>query len=229
MAAAQHRDQAVLFVNGRITDYSRFDRWVSGNDYLVGVDGGTHHCLQMALQPDLVVGDLDSLSPPVRRQLEAASVPFLTYPAAKDQTDLELALHHVLERGIRTIVLLGMWGGRLDQSLANLLLMARLARTAQMTLVTENEIARVLWDEQSCLISRRTGATVSLCPLSPQVEGVTLVGMEYPLQNALLPFGSSLGISNVVTAEQASVSIRRGQLLVIVSRCGQANPGRADP
>ncbi len=210
--------RAVLFVNGLITDYARFGPWIDEDAYLVGVNGGTRHCLQMALQPDVVVGDLDSLSAATRRQLEADAVPCLTYPVAKDQTDLELAIHHVLEQGIHTMVLLGMWGGRLDQSLANLLLLARFARIARMTLVTEHEIARVLCAEQTYRLCRRAGATVSLCPLSAQVEGVTLTGMEYPLHNALLPFGSSLGISNVVASDQASVTIHQGQLLVVVSR-----------
>ncbi len=211
-------DHAVLFVNGPITDYARIADWGTADAYRVGVNGGTLHCLHLGLQPDLVVGDLDSLPRSVHRQLVADAVPCLTYPPAKDQTDLELAIHHVRERGIRTLVLLGMWGGRLDQSVANLLLMARYASTMRMTLVTETEIARVLSDDATYAIRQRIGATVSLCPLSPQVDGVTLTGMEFPLQNTLLPLGSTLGISNVVAADHATVSLRRGRLLVVVSR-----------
>ncbi len=210
-------DHAVLFVNGVITEYSSLESWVSPQAYLVGVNGGTRHCLQMARKPHVVVGDLDSLPRPICQKLEAESVEFLTYPGAKDQTDLELAIQHVLERGIRTMVFVGAWGGRLDQSIANLLLLARYAHTAQLTLVTENEMARILGDEEEYRILAQAGATLSICPLSPQVEGITLEGMKYPLHNALLSFGTTLGISNVVMADEASVSVRRGWLLVVVS------------
>lgn len=210
--------RAVLFVNGRMTQYDRFADWVAGPGYRVGVNGGTQHCLRMGLMPDVVIGDLDSLPVPARQALQTAQVPLVEFPQAKDKTDLELALEHVMARDLHHIILLGMWGGRLDQSVANLLLLARYADMARMVLVTERETARVLCDGEDYRIQDCAGAVLSILPLTPQVEGVTLAGMEYPLANALLAFGTSLGLSNRVRAQEARVSLRRGRLLVVLSR-----------
>ncbi len=210
--------RAVLFVNGLIFRHDRLQPWVRPGDYLVGVDGGTRHCLDMGHIPDVVVGDLDSLEPEVQAKIQKRAVPILRFPVRKDCTDLELAMRHVAEHGMREAVLLGMWGGRLDQSVANLLLLTQCLDQLDITVVTEDETAQILGSGQSLRVENRKRATASILPLSAQVEGVTLRGMEYPLENALLPFGTTLGISNVVRRKQASVSIRRGLLLVTVSR-----------
>ena len=209
--------RAVLFANGLIFRHDRLQPWVRSGDYLVGVDGGTRHCLDMGHTPDVVVGDLDSLDPEAQAEIQKRAVPILQFPVRKDCTDLDLAMLHVAEQGIREAILLGMWGGRLDQSVANLLLLTQYMDQLDITVVTEDETVQILGPGQSLTVENRERATASILPLSAQVEGVKLSGMEYPLDNALLPFGTTLGISNVVRQKQASVSIRRGLLLVTVS------------
>ena len=171
----------------------------------------------MGLQPDVVIGDLDSLPASVRRQLERAAVPFVRFPADKDKTDLELALSHVADQGWREAVLLGLWGGRLDQSVANLLLLIRYAETIRLTLVTERETAYVLPAGVTLRLTERAGATASVLPLTAWVEGVSLTGMQYPLMNAQLRLGTSLGVSNAITEPEATVTLAQGCVLVVVS------------
>ncbi len=215
---ADRPSRAVLFANGLICHPDRLQPWVRPGDYLVGVNGGTRHCLAMGHRPDVIIGDLDSLDPDLQTESREQAVPILQFPARKAHTDLDLAMGHVVETGIQAAVLLGLWGGRLDQSVANLLLLANYRDRLDITMVTEDETAQLLGSGQALTVTNRAGAIASILPLSAQVEGVTLVGMEYPLENALLPFGTTLGISNVIRRPQASVSIRRGLLLVIVAR-----------
>ncbi len=210
--------RAVLFANGLVGDYDRLRPWVGSNDYLVGVNGGTRHCLKLGFTPDVIVGDLDSLGGESQVELKKRAVPIHRFPARKAHTDLDLAMLHVVEKEIREAVLLGIWGGRLDQSIANLLLLARYRQQLDITVVTEEETAQILLSGNSLSVLDREGATASVLPLSAQVEGVTLTGMEYPLENAQLQFGTTLGISNLIRQKRASVSIRRGLLLVTVSR-----------
>ncbi len=210
--------RAVLFANGLVGDYGRLRPWVSSGNYLVGVNGGTRHCLEMGFTPDVIIGDLDSLGRESQVELGKQAVPIHRFPARKAHTDLDLAMLHVVEKGIREAVLVGIWGGRLDQSIANLLLLTRYREDLEITIVTEGETAQILMTGNSLSIVDSEGATTSILPLSAQVEGVTITGMEYPLENALLHFGTTLGISNLVKQKKATVSIRRGLLLVIVTR-----------
>ncbi len=216
--SAARPSRAVLFANGLISHPARLQPWVHPGDYRVGVDGGTRHCLAMGHIPDVVIGDLDSLDPESLAKVQARAVPVLRFPARKAHTDLDLAMVHVEEAGLQEVILLGIWGGRLDQSVANLLLLANYMDRLNITMVTEDETAQLLGSGHSLTVKDRKGATASILPLSAQVEGVTLVGMEYPLENTLLSFGTTLGISNVIRRKQASISIRRGLLLVTVSR-----------
>jgi len=208
----------VLFVNGVISNHDRLQPWVCSGDYLVGVDGGTRHCLQMGHTPDVIIGDLDSLGPDFQATARKRAVPILSFPARKARTDLELAMVHVAAQGLPAAVLLGLWGGRMDQAIGNLLLLTRYMQQLDITVVTEHETAWLLGPGSALTVENREGATASILPLSAQAEGVTLGGMEYPLENALLPLGTTLGVSNVVRQSPASVSIRRGLLLVTVSR-----------
>ncbi len=117
--------RAVIFVNGVVDDYARLAAWLRADDYLIGADGGTMHCLALGRRPDVVVGDLDSLSGGVVAELRAAGVEIEEHPVAKDKTDLDLAIDRAIRDGADAVLLVGALGGRLDQTLSNLLLLAR--------------------------------------------------------------------------------------------------------
>jgi thiamine pyrophosphokinase len=71
---------------------------------------------------------------------------------------------------------------------------------------------------RECTIGGQVGDTVSLIALSPLVEGVSTNGLEWSLVDGTLAFGSTLGISNVLTEPPASVRVREGVLLLVHSR-----------
>ena len=145
--------------------------------------------------------------PPIEyRDLEAISVRY--------ETDLEMALRYAVGRGIRRMRILGALGGRLDQTLANILL---------LTLpVLEQVEAHIVEGHQTAWLIRgadevqgAAGDTLSLIALCRDARGVTTEGLEYPLVDATLPFGLSLGVSNVLTGQRASIVVREGLLLAI--------------
>ena len=94
-------------------------------DRVIAADFGAHHVRAWGWPIDLLVGDLDSLPADEVAALQAAGVPVVTVPQAKDETDLELALARALDGGAREIVICGALGGRADHLLANVLLLAR--------------------------------------------------------------------------------------------------------
>lgn len=208
--------RAIVVTNGHLADPAALQRHIRPGDRLICVDGGTHHAWALHLTPDVVVGDLDSLDPRLQAELEAAGVRFEVHPARKNETDLELALRLAVAEGATQIDVLAVLGGRLDQSLANLLLLARPEwMSVQVRVIEGNEAAWPVWGGQATSVHGRVGDTLSLVPLTPVVTGVTLEGVEWPLYDTTLSLGSTLTISNVLVAPTARLQVGEGLVLVV--------------
>ncbi len=206
--------RAVVFVNGDIADYAAVPRWLREDDYLIAADGGARHMEILGLSPAVIVGDLDSIDPALLSRLQKEGADVEQHPAAKDATDLELAIARAVRDGAIEILLLGALGGRLDQTIANLLILAQNNWTVPLTIAEGDQLARVLRGRQSVTLSGPTGGYVSAVALSEEVTGVTYQGLEYPLENATLRLGSTRGVSNTLASSPAQISIESGILLV---------------
>jgi len=115
--------RAVLFANGEAANPNSLE--LHADDFRVAVDGGLHKLQALQLAPHLLIGDMDSLSAQEVEACQQAGIEILRFPAAKNKTDLELALDEVLRRGFQEIMIVNALGGRLDQTLGNLSLLAR--------------------------------------------------------------------------------------------------------
>lgn len=207
--------RAIIFVNGAVTDYDALARWVQPEDYLVCADGGVAHCLAIGLQPDVVVGDMDSIEPDVIAGLASAGVKLERHPRSKDQTDLELALERAIDDGADEVLMLGALGGRLDQTLANLLILSQRGWPVPIRVAEGDQIAEMLRGGGSLTLTGYPGSIVSLIPLSAEVTGVNYEGLEYDLTDATLQLGSTRAVSNVVKESPATISIGSGLALVV--------------
>jgi thiamine pyrophosphokinase len=207
--------RAVIFVNGLVNDYGALASWVQPDDYLIAADGGAAHCLALGLQPHVVVGDLDSVDAEALAEMQAAGVAVERHKPGKDQTDLELAMERALRDGADELLLLGALGGRLDQTLANLLILAQRDWPVPVRIAEGGQSAQVLRGGQTLTLTGAAGSTVSLLPLSPKVTGITYMGLEYPLVDATLCLGSTRGISNVLAASPATIRIADGLALIV--------------
>ncbi len=213
---ADARLRAVIITNGHLADPAGARQHVRAGDWIICADGGARHARAMGLVPDVVVGDLDSIDPDLRAELEAAGVRFEVHPARKDETDLELALRLAVAGGATEIDVLAVLGGRLDQSLANLLLLARPEwASAKVRAIEGNEVAWPVRGGQTTTVTGALGDTLSLVPLTSSVTGVTLEGVEWPLHDATLHFGSTWTISNALSAPKARLQVGEGLVLVI--------------
>jgi thiamine pyrophosphokinase len=181
--------------------------------YVVAADGGAATALDFGYPPDVVIGDLDSMDSATLSELRRLGKPIEAHPRDKDATDGQLAIERALQVGPSELVLLGFLGGpRLDQALANVFILIGL------------ETPAVLLDEQNECVLVRPGAdhawrtepneVVSLLPLKGDAEGVRTTGLRWPLVSEPLRLGDTRGLSNEPTADEATVSIERGLLLV---------------
>ena len=207
--------RVLIIANGELDSETAQRLLTHSVDWLVAVDGGANHCRALGLVPQLIVGDLDSLTPETLAHFTQAGIPFERHPARKDETDLELALLGAVRQGAEHIVLAGALGGRLDMTVANVLLLMRPElRQVRVELWERLSTARLL-RPPSDEVHGQPGDTLSLIPLQGDVEGLTTAGLAYPLQDETLFFSQARGLSNVFTEPLARIQLRAGVLLVI--------------
>lgn len=188
-------------------------------DLVIAADGGANWCMAWGWQPDLVIGDMDSVEPATVDWLQDKDVPFLRHPVEKDETDLELALRAAVQRGASEIVIAGALGGRIDHTLGNLALLALPALASVAVRIADG--GQSVWLVRDRLaVAGAAGDTLSLAPFGDGVRGVSVSGVHWPLEAVDLPLGPSLGISNRLTGGQAVVTVRSGALLVVHIRAG---------
>lgn len=208
--------KTVIFANGIPTTRSNKHSLIEPNDTIICADGGTHHALSLGLTPDVLVGDMDSLAEAVQADLEAKGVELIRHPIKKDQTDLELAFEVALARGATEILLLTAIGGRLDQQLANILLLTRPEwQSMRLSLAEGQQRAWLLHGPDELTLSGQPGDTLSIVPLSATLEGLDIENVEWPLQEATVPLGSTLTISNTFLSDQVRVRVKAGLGLAI--------------
>ncbi|MCB8953777.1 MAG: thiamine diphosphokinase [Ardenticatenales bacterium] len=185
----------------------------------IAADGGLRYLRALGRWPDVLVGDLDSLPPTGRAEMDA--LPALSrptvrqYPAGKDETDLELALLYAVQATQdEPILVFAALGGRLDQALANVLLLAHPAlRGRVVRLVEPFQQAWLVRDQTT--IHGRAGDRVSLIPLGGAAEIAYTTGLAWPLRAETLDFGPARGISNVMETDTAVVTLQSGLLLCV--------------
>jgi len=187
---------------------------------LICADSGGDTALAWGLIPDLLVGDMDSISPNALQTLSAnPAVTVKTSPVEKDETDLELAILEAIALGTDELTIVGGVGGRLDHTLGNLYLLAMPQLTQagiQARILAESEEIFVLRPSDSpLLLNGVTGEVVSLFPFNGEAGQVYTKNLYYPLNRETLFFGPSRGISNQMTEPQAEIGLESGLLLVI--------------
>lgn len=189
-----------VFANGEMKVRPQVgDEWIA-----VAVDGGMRHVERV----DVVVGDLDSIEGVP--ECEVAQ-----FPKEKNETDLELALLWVKERGGKIVRIYGALGGRVDHEMGNIFLLGdERWKDLDIAMVDGTTEVRVLWPGEF-QVARKAGDLVSLFPMD-EVCGITSQGLHYPLQDEVLRIGEIRGISNVLVEKEAIVTHTSGRLIAIL-------------
>lgn len=185
-------------------------------DLVVAADSGADVALGLGYEVDLLVGDLDSISTAGRRAVQAGGGAVEAHPTAKDETDLDLAVRAAVHRGASEVVVLGGAGGRFDHVLAAALLLGvDHLRDTSITAVLGEAVVTVVRPARPRTVRGEVGSLVSLLAVDGPAEGVRTEGLVWALHGEELAVGSSRGVSNVLEATTAEVSVERGVLLVV--------------
>ena len=189
---------------------------------VIACDSGTDFLASHGIIPDMVVGDMDSISDKGLEFIKDNNIFTEKYPVEKDWTDTEIALEKSMDNDV---VLICPVTGRIDHVMANLGLVLKLKSQGKSISITDGiTYCYPLYGEDTAtadVTPYKGHAAVSLipCDFSNPVTGVTTEGLYYPLEDADLNFGSSFSFSNkpLENASFIRVSIRSGLLLLVVT------------
>lgn len=181
---------------------------------VIAADSGLAQAVALGRHVDLAVGDFDSVDPVALRAAIDAGTVIERHPTAKAETDLELGLVAAATRGARRIVVVGGHGGRVDHFLGGALLLAS-DRFAEIAISAHVGAARVHVVRDEVTLEGDVGSLVSLLAVGGDAEGVWTDGLEYKLCGEQLRAGSTRGVSNVLVAPVATVTLASGVLLAV--------------
>jgi|LGOV01.1.fsa_nt_gb thiamine pyrophosphokinase len=208
--------KCVIFANG---EYKNPDFYIKtleamNDPYIICVDGGGNFTKEIGVTPDVILGDMDSISLETLKYYTDVEV--RRYPVMKDKTDTKIAVELAIELGAKEVIIFGGLGFRMDHSLVNIYL---------LTLLLEAGIHGKIIDEKNCIFLMRgtrelnipKGKTVSILPIGETVTGINITGFDYPIVNGEMTINNPYGVSNKTNSDIQTISNKKGILLVDIS------------
>ncbi len=202
--------KAIIVCNGSLNTKFLFQH-LDKSSFLIAVDGGANKLAKTSFQPDLVIGDMDSITKASKKKYKNAQ--FISFPKEKDKIDLELALDYCIEKKFKEILILGAVGSRADMNLTNIFLLAQIPKNINAKIVHENQ--------EIFLLPKKTGLEgvpgekISFLPISGEVKGLSLEGTKYELKNYGMRFGIGMGLSNEFKSKKIKISFKDGTLVCV--------------
>lgn len=194
---------------------------ISEGDYVIAVDGGLMYCESLGVEPDLIVGDFDSITDSFVGALEEiekrSPEKVVRLNTMKDDTDTMAALKIGIERGFEVFYMYGCGGGRLEHTIANIQSLIYLKDRDLKGYIMEGEGMTFVMRNESVSFKETMEGYVSLFALDPVIKGVTEKGLKYTLEKAELSYGFPLGVSNEFIGVQSEIAVDSGTALVVVN------------
>ena len=203
--------KAVVISGGNRVSKERVLSVMKDCDLLLCADSGADHAKAYGLVPDYVIGDMDSSNPNTIKRIKTSRL--LVSQPEKDYTDTHLAVEKAIKSGCDRIDILCATGLRSDHSMANIRLLLYIDRMGSTGRIIDDENIIYICTGKTSFRGMK-GRTVSLMSMACNTEGITLEGFKYPLNDYNAGLDWVFGISNVIISDDASVSIKKGCLLV---------------
>lgn len=205
-------NRCVIVGGAEIWDYPTIRQYLRSDDFFLFCDSGLRHMEGLDAAPDLIVGDFDSHANP------NLPVETIILPCEKDDTDTVFAMKTAVERGFCDFLLLGVIGGRLDHTLANVSALLWLHHQGKTAVAVDDYSELEIVSANAVQIPPRY-PFFSLLNISGTAEGITIKNAKYPLENAVIQCDYQYGVSNeVLPGKIAEVSVAKGELLLIKDR-----------
>ncbi len=216
-AVSQTDRRCVVLCAGPVEDAASLRPLLRPDDYILAADAGVRLAQRLGVQPAAVIADFDSAADFDAAAPDAAGETVVRLPVHKDVTDTAAAVDHGRRQGYRDFLLLGGTGGRLDHEYANLLLVVQLAQQGCRAMLADerNRIQAVC--RSPVAPEPVPGWSLSLFAFGGAVEGLSIAGAEYTLENYRLLPADPLCVSNTAL-EGCTIRFTSGTLLLYRSR-----------
>ena len=193
----------------------------SETDYLIAVDGGIMYCPILEVEPDLIIGDFDSVNREWKEAIQKIqeNVPEKVEMLCpeKDDTDMYAALKRGLEAGYRNFRIYGATGGRVEHTIANIQCLLFLKHQDAVGYIMDGGGMMLVLENESISFRKEMEGYLSVFSLGKEAKGITLKGLKYTLDDYTMTNDYPIGISNEFIGETAEISVKDGKILVIVS------------
>lgn len=211
-------DITTLIISGGEIDKEFFNAFMvkENIDYIIAVDKGLEILDKINIEPDYIVGDFDSINKDILLKYTNSKIKKLN--PEKDFSDTHVALKLAIELKSNSIYILGALGKRMDHAIANIhILKEAIDNGVECKIIDSNNEIQLITKGES-KIQNLEYKYISLIPLTTKVNGITLIGFKYPLNDATLEIGHSIGISNELVDNEATIIIKTGILIMIKSK-----------
>jgi len=184
---------------------------VSG-DIFIAADSGIETAVKLNIKVDILMGDFDSIK---FKKYKTEDIKIIKYPAIKDDTDSMLAVKYALELGYKNITIIGGLDGRIDHTLANLYLLKYIKNNGSFGCIT-NGYNKITYLKNASVKIYKEYKYVSVMPVSYELNGVTLKGFKYNLENAKVKFEEPYTVCNEISEDSkcGEIYIKDGEALI---------------
>lgn len=194
---------------------------VGEEDLVIAVDGGINYCGVLNIEPDILIGDFDSVNENQRQAIlqmkEEAPERVVVLKPEKDDTDMLAALRLGLEKGYDYFLIYGGCGGRMEHTLANIQCLLFLKNKGAVGYLMDGSgMVFVMKNEEVKLRDNLEGYFSLFC-LGKEAKGVSIKGMKYELTDYMMTNDFPIGVSNEFIGKEATISVEEGELLGIVN------------
>ena len=190
------------------------DSFLDQDAYFVSCDGGYLPFLRREKEPDLFIGDFDTLDASELKHPKEV----ITLPTVKDDTDIFFSIKLLLQRGFQQFEFYGCLGNKLDHTLGNISLLSYLKDHEAKGILFDDENMILLLSQESLSFPDTCKGMISLFSFTEKCEDVTLSHLKYELDHATLSSSIPLGISNEFLSQEAKIEVGKGKLLLVTNK-----------
>ena len=182
------------------------------SDIVIGADAGYQTLEKLGIQPDIVLGDFDSLG-----YVPDFNGEIIRHPVKKDDTDTLLAVKLGFKKGYKRFIIFGGTGKRLDHTMANIQTLAYISNNGGIGFLCGEDFTVTVINNSSLRFKSSANGNISLFSLVGESSGVDVKGLLYELNDGVITNNYPIGTSNEFVGKESEITVKNGTLAIIWS------------